>query len=90
MLKQNCHDITEILLKVSLHTITPKPIKTECGTVADQIEQYKSHDEHKNMLKQNCHDITEILLKVALHTITPKPIKTEGQTNQNVEQWQIK
>ena len=38
-------------MKVALNTITPKPIKTEgqteCGTVANKMEQYKSHHPRK-------------------------------------------
>jgi hypothetical protein len=64
--KTDCHDITEILLKVELNTIT---LNKSC-----------SHDIAENILKvelntitfnQSCsHDIAENILKVELNTIT--------------------
>jgi hypothetical protein len=58
--KTDCHDITEILLKMALNTINKtKPfyfllINNTLGSCTN---------------KTDCHDITEILLKMALNTI---------------------
>ena len=70
------HDITEILLKVTLRTITPNSSSTYNTDRHDITEilfevTLNIITANSSTYKTDRHDIIEILLKVAFNTITP-------------------
>ena len=64
-IKTDRHDITEVLLKVALNTITLTPQLN--------LWWYSPGTPVSSTIKTDRHDVTEILLKVALNTITHNP-----------------
>jgi hypothetical protein len=75
--KTDCHDITEILLKVALNTITlTQDLDFDCWIfLSSSRNNICAYLFFILFLLFSHHDITEILLKVALNTITILIIK---------------
>ena len=69
-----CHNITEILLKVALNTITPNPLETVWGQCKYRyiiFNIYYSSEEHK-LKVFNIIDIQDIINVLFSHTIFTK------------------
>ena len=65
--QSNCHDITEILLKVALNIISLPP--SNCHDITEILLKVALNI--ISLPPSNCHNITEILLKVALSIHSP-------------------
>jgi hypothetical protein len=70
-LPSECHDITEILLKVALNTINHNlNLPSDHHDITEILMKVALNTINHNLnLPSDHHDITEILMKVALNTI---------------------